>query len=65
LAENGRKVYVITNRDTLVVMDNEKREKLHEIPLTDIKQWVVNTGDSRIYLADGAGRVCCLKPIEY
>ena len=65
LSENGRKVYVMTSDNTLVVMDSKKNQKLVEIGLLGITHWVSNIWGERIYLADKYGRIVCIKPIEY
>ena len=65
LSENGRKVYVMTSDNTLVVMDERKKQKIGEVSLVGVTHWVSNIWGQRIYLADKYGRIVCVKPIEY
>lgn len=65
LAESEGKSYVITNEETLAVMDNEKAKQVHTVELTGVSLYTTNTKDSKIYVADKQGRIACLKPVEY
>ncbi len=65
LAENGRRVYVMAEKNKIVVMDNKKLKKIHEIEIPGVTRWVTNTVDARIYLADESGRIVCIKPINF
>jgi outer membrane protein assembly factor BamB len=65
LAEDGRKVYVMAENNKIVVMDNKKLEKINEIDAPEVTNWITNTVDSMMYLADESGRIMCVKPIEY
>ena len=64
LAEAAGKAYVITDRRTLLVMDNNKAKKLYWVNFADVSRYAVNTTDSRIYIADERGRIACLQPVE-
>lgn len=64
LAEAGGKAYVMTNAGTLAVMDNNRGKQLYSINFAGVSKYVANTVDSKIYIADEAGRIACLKPIE-
>ena len=64
LAEAGGKAYVITNKKTLVVMDNSRARKLYTVNFAHVARHVANTIDSKIYVADERGRIACLEPIE-
>ena len=64
LADAGDKAYVITDRRTLLVMDNIKLKRLYWVNFAQVSRYAVNTIDSRIYIADERGRVACLEPVE-
>ncbi len=64
LAEAEGKAYVITNAETLVVMDNKKGKQLRSVNLAGVSRYAANVADSKIYVADKKGRIACLKPIE-
>ncbi len=63
LAETRGRAYVITSVNTLVVMDNNRAEKVCTVNFADVARYAVNTVDSRIYIADKAGRIACIKPV--
>ncbi len=63
LAESAGKAYVISNVNTLVVMDNQTAKKLFTVNLAGVSPYAVNTVDSRIYIADKAGRIACIEPV--
>ena len=64
LADAGDKAYVITDRRTLLVMDNLQAKRLYWVNFAEVSRYAVNTIDSRIYIADERGRVTCLQPAE-
>lgn len=64
LAEAEGKAYVITNAGTLVVMDNKKAKRLSSVNFARVSKYVTNVTDSKIYIADDAGRIACLEPIK-
>ena len=64
LTEWQDKAYVITKNGMLVVMDNKTAKQLYSVNFADVSQYVPNVADSRIYIADKAGRIACLKPVE-
>jgi len=64
LAEAGKRAYVLTDAGTLVVMDNKKRKQLYSVNFAGVSKYATNTTDSRIYVADDAGRIACLQPIK-
>ncbi len=64
LAEADGKAYVITKIGTLVVMDNRKAKRLYSVNCAAVSRYVANVADSKIYIADEAGRIACLKPAE-
>ena len=64
LAESAGKAYVIAENGKLVVMDNKKAKRLYSVNFARVSRYVANVADSRIYIADKAGRVACIKPIE-
>ncbi len=65
LAEADEKAYVMTKERTLAVMDNHHREKLYSVNFADVSIYVVNTMDSKIYIADESGRIACIEPAEW
>ena len=64
LAESAGKAYVIAKKGELVVMDNKKAKRLYSVNFARVSRYVANVADSRIYIADKAGRIACIKPIE-
>ncbi|MHC4112667.1 MAG: outer membrane protein assembly factor BamB family protein [Planctomycetota bacterium] len=63
LVEAAGKAYVIA-KGRLVVMDNKKAKQLYSVNFAGISKYTANTADSKIYIANKAGRIACLKPIE-
>jgi len=63
LAESAGKAYVITESNTLAVMDNAAGRELYWVNFAPVTNHATNTADGRIYVADSQGRVVCLKPI--
>lgn len=63
LAETAGKAYVIA-QGKLVVMDNKKARRLYSVNFAGISKYTANMADSKIYIANEAGRIACLKPIE-
>lgn len=63
LVEAAGKAYVIA-KSRLVVMDNKKAKRLYSVNFAGISNYAANTADSKIYIANKAGRIACLKPIE-
>jgi len=64
LAESAGKAYVIAKKGKLVVMDNKRAKRLYSVNFARVSRYVANVVNSRIYIADRAGRVACIKPIE-
>ncbi len=64
LAENNGKAYLITEQQTLVVMDNKSGKKLYSLNLDGIDRYVSNTKDSKIYIGTKSGHILCLNPVE-
>lgn len=64
LAEAGGKAYVITKGKTLAVMDNRTGKRLYAMNLAGVVEHAANSADDMIYLADGRGRVTCLRPAQ-
>jgi outer membrane protein assembly factor BamB len=64
LAEAGGKAYVITDKRTLVVMDNEKGKPLYSVNFAGVSKYITNTQDSKMYIANEDGRIACVRPIE-
>ena len=66
LAETAGKAYVIA-KGKLVVMDNKKARRLYSVNFAGVSKYSANPGapgDSKIYIANEAGRIACLKPLE-
>ena len=63
LAEAAEKAYVIA-KGRLVVMDNKNAKHLYSVNFAGVSKYSANTADSKIYIANDAGRIACLKPIE-
>lgn len=64
LAEANGKAYVMTNARTLVVMDNKRAKRLYSVNFARVSRYAANVADSKIYIADEAGRIACLRPVE-
>jgi len=64
LAESGSKACVITENETLTVMDNKAMTKLYSVNFRGVSRFACNTVDSKIYVADEGGRIACLQPVE-
>jgi len=64
LAEAGGKAYVITDKRTLVVMDNKKDTQLYSVNFAGVSRYITNTQDSKMYIANEDGRVACIRPIK-
>jgi outer membrane protein assembly factor BamB len=64
LAESGGKAYAITHIGELVVMNNRKAKRLYSVNFSGVSLYAVNVADSKMYIADGSGRIACIKPIE-
>jgi len=63
LAEAADKAYVIA-QGKLVVMDNKYAKQLYSVNFAGISKYTANMANSNIYIANKAGRIACLKPIE-
>jgi outer membrane protein assembly factor BamB len=63
LGETAGKAYVIA-KGRLVVMDNKKAKHLYSVNFAGISKYTANMTDSKIYIANEAGRIACLKPVE-
>lgn len=64
LAESGGKAYVITEERSLVVMDNNTAKELYRVNFAAVSKHAPNTTDARMYIADEAGRIACIRPVE-
>ena len=64
LAEAGEKAYIITNARTWAVMDNKNAKQLYSVNFAGVSRYAVNVVDSKIYIADQAGRIACLIPVK-
>ncbi|MBN2182171.1 MAG: PQQ-binding-like beta-propeller repeat protein [Sedimentisphaerales bacterium] len=64
LSEGKGKAYLIARNGTLVVMDNDKRRKLQSVNFAGVSIHAVNLTDSKIYIANKAGRIACLQPVD-
>ena len=61
LAEVNDKAYVITIDGRVVVMDNKAKKQLYSVNFAGVERYAANTADSRIYVADEAGRLGCIE----
>ncbi len=64
LAEDGDRAFVVTKSGQIVAMDNIKSKKLYSIDIGQPLEYVTNTADAKIYIADAKGRLACLEPIR-
>ena len=64
LAEADGKACVITNANTLAVMDNRAGKRLYSMNLAGVVDHAANSADDMIYLADRHGRITCLRPVR-
>lgn len=62
LTEANEKAYVITDDNTVVVMNNRTGKKLYSVSFAGVSIYVSGSSDSLIYIGDGVGRLACLKP---
>jgi hypothetical protein len=63
LVEVAGKAYVIA-KGRLVVMDNKKAKRLYSVNFAGVSKYAANMADSKIYIANEAGRIACLKPVK-
>jgi len=63
LAEAQHKAYLITDKPTLVVVDNLAGKKLYSVNFSNVDRYVANTADEKIYVADKFGRIVCIRPV--
>ncbi len=63
LTEAAEKAYVIA-KGRLVVMDNKNAKRLYSVNFAGVSIYTANLVDSKIYIANKAGRIACLKPVE-
>jgi len=64
LAEAKGKAYVLRDKGELVVMDNKKKKRLYSVNFAQVSRYAANLADSKIYIADEAGRIACLRPVD-
>jgi outer membrane protein assembly factor BamB len=64
LAELDDRAYVITDRRTLVVMDNLIGRRLYRVNFAPASNHAANTTDADIYVCGQRGRVACLRPVQ-
>jgi hypothetical protein len=63
LVEAAGRAYVI-GKGLLVVMDNKNARRLYSVNFAGVSRYASNMWDSKIYIANKAGRIACLKPVE-
>jgi len=63
LVEAAGRAYVI-GKGLLVVMDNKKSRRLYSVNFAGVSRYASNMADSKIYIANKAGRIACLRPVE-
>ena len=64
LAELRGRAYVITESNTLAVMDNRIGKQLYCVNLAGVADHAANVTDAMIYIADNHGRITCLRPVR-
>ncbi|MHC4659659.1 MAG: outer membrane protein assembly factor BamB family protein [Planctomycetota bacterium] len=64
LAEAKGRAYVIKKSSELVVMDNKRKRQLYSVNFAGVSRYAANVADSKIHIADEAGRIACLRPVE-
>jgi outer membrane protein assembly factor BamB len=64
LAEGGGKAYVFRERGELVVVDKKKNKELYSVNFAQVSRYAADVAESKIYIADEAGRIACLQPVE-
>lgn len=64
VAETADKAYLASSVDGIITMDLSKDPKPSGTSLPGVSRYAVNVTDSKIYVADGMGRVACLKPVK-
>lgn len=64
LAEADLKAYIISNKESLIVMDSRAGRELYSVNFRGVKRFAFNTGDSKMYISDERGRIACLQPVK-
>ncbi len=62
LAEDEDKAYILADGGQVILMDNSKGKQLGAVTIDGASMYAVNSTDSKIYVADGEGRIACLMP---
>ena len=62
LAESEELAYVITKTGKLVIMDNKKDKIKTSVDFSPVEVYLTNVLDSKIYVANKAGKIMCLQP---
>jgi len=65
LAQDANKSYVFTKTKKLAVLETDTGKVIKEVDFGNATHFIANTTDSKIYIADDAGLVTCIKPIQY
>lgn len=63
LAESRGRAYIITEDNTLVVMDNASAKQIYSVNFTGVSRQAYNTVDSKIYIGNKSGKIACLEPL--
>ena len=60
LAQMSGRTYLITDKQTIGVIDNATHKRLYTINVAKASLYAANTIDGKIYVADKMGRVACI-----
>lgn len=64
LAESENLAYIITKSGKLVIMDNKKNKMKVTVDFSPVEVYLTNAIDSKIYVANKAGKLMCLQPAK-
>lgn len=64
LTEQNDKAYIFTSDRMLVVMDNASKKLIKSVNFSPVDKYVINSDDGKLYIADGTGKIACLKISE-
>jgi outer membrane protein assembly factor BamB len=64
LTERNDKAYIFTSDRMLEVMDNVSKKPIKSVNFSPVDKYVINSDDGKLYIADGTGKIACLKISE-
>jgi eukaryotic-like serine/threonine-protein kinase len=65
LAERSGKAYLISKKQSIIVVDNATGKRTGEVSIPGVDMWAASLADGMIYVGNAAtGKVACLRPID-